>query len=80
LLKQKKRLADAERTLQKKTTKKAQEDQRVATDKIEWAKTKLSDLRRSNLTPEDERFFPGWYASFDCCHSSLVQIGPRGQF
>ena len=37
------RLNDAERTLQTKTTKKAQEDRRIATDKVEWAKTKLSD-------------------------------------
>jgi hypothetical protein len=37
LFKQKKRLADAERSLQKKETKKALNDQRVATDKIEWA-------------------------------------------
>src|ERR1700733_180857 len=48
LFKQKKRLVDAERTLQTKTIKKAQEDQRIATDKIEWTKTKLGDLRRTN--------------------------------
>lgn len=35
LFKQSKRLADAERTLQTKTTKKALDDQRIATSKIE---------------------------------------------
>lgn len=62
LFKQKKRLVEAERMLQTKTTKKALEDQRIATDKIEWAKTKLGDLRRTNIVPDDERIFPGWYA------------------
>ncbi len=62
LFKQKKRLADAERTLQTKTTKKAQEDQRIATNKIEWAKGKLADLKRTKLKPKDSRIFPGVYA------------------
>ena len=62
LFKQKKRLADAERTLQAKTTKAATESKRIATDKIAWTLGKLSDLRRSELTGEDSRIFPGWYA------------------
>lgn len=62
LFKQKKRLADAERTLQTKTTKKAQEDVRIATSKIEWCLGKLGDLRRTTLADDDERIFPGWYA------------------
>jgi hypothetical protein len=49
LFKQKKRLADAERTLKAKVTKKAQDDQRIATNKIAWAKGKLDDLRRTQL-------------------------------
>lgn len=57
-----KRLADAERTLQTKTTKAALESKRIAGDKIEWALGKLSDLRRSELTDEDSRIFPGHYA------------------
>ena len=36
LFKQRARLADAERTLQTKTTKAATESRRIATDKIEW--------------------------------------------
>ena len=62
LFKQKKRLADAERTLQSKTTKAATESRRIATDKIAWTLGKLADLRRSELTGEDARIFPGWYA------------------
>ncbi|QSX78078.1 SOS response-associated peptidase family protein [Agrilutibacter solisilvae] len=62
LFKQRKRLADAQRTLQVKTTKAAQESQRIATDKIAWTLGKLADLRRTALTGEDARIFPGWYA------------------
>jgi len=62
LFKQRKRLADAERTLQTKTTKKAQEDQRIAGNKIELARGKLSDLRRTEFVDSDARLFPGWYA------------------
>lgn len=62
VFKQKKRLADAQRTLQTKMTKKAQEDQRIATDKIAWSLAKLNDLRRTDLKDKDSRIFPGWYA------------------
>ena len=62
VFKQRKRLADAERTLQAKTTKKAQEDKRIATAKVEWALGKLAALRRTSLVDEDARIFPGWYA------------------
>jgi len=62
VFKQKKRLADAQRTLQTKMTKKAQEDQRIATDKITWSLAKLNDLRRTELKDKDSRIFPGWYA------------------
>jgi len=62
LFKQTKRLADAERTLQSKTTKAAVESKRIAADKIEKAKGKLTDLRRTDLKPRDSRIFPGNYA------------------
>ena len=62
LFKQKKRLADAERVLQAKTTKKAEEDKRIATSKIEWAMGKLSDLHRIEPIEEDSRIFPQHYA------------------
>ncbi len=59
---QRKRLADAERTLQTKATKKALEDQRISSKKVEWAMGKLADIRRSEPKPKDSRIFPGWYA------------------
>ena len=62
LFKQKKRLAGAERALKTKATKKAQDDQRIATNKIAWARGKLDDLRRTQLKDKDSRIFPGWYA------------------
>lgn len=62
LFKQRKRLADANRALEAKVTKKMSEDQRIATDKIAWIQAKLSDLQRVELRPRDSRIFPGWYA------------------
>jgi putative SOS response-associated peptidase YedK len=62
LFKQRKRLADAERTLATKTTKAATESKRIATDKVEWCLAKLAALRRTEPTDEDARIFPGWYA------------------
>jgi len=62
LFKQRKRLADAERALQVKTTKAATESRRIAAAKVEWALGKLADLRRTSITAEDARIFPGWYA------------------
>jgi putative SOS response-associated peptidase YedK len=62
LFKQRKRLADAERSLQTKTTKAATESQRIATGKVQWCLDRLADLRRSELTDNDARIYPGWYA------------------
>ncbi len=62
LFKQKKRQADAERALQVKVTKKAQEDLRISTDKISKLKADLDDLQRTERKPRDARFFPGMYA------------------
>jgi putative SOS response-associated peptidase YedK len=76
LFKQRKRLADAERTLLTKTTKAAQESQRIATSKIEWAKRKLSDLRRTELTSEDGRIFPGWYAPVMVSEGGRMVVKP----
>lgn len=67
LFKQKKRLADAERVLQTKITKKAQNDQRIATNKI---KKILSDLEKHKTTEimseVEERIFPLHYMSMLC--------------
>ena len=62
IFKQRKRLADAERTLATKTTKAATESQRIATTKVDWALGKLADLRRTEPKDKDARIFPGWYA------------------
>lgn len=62
LFTQRRRLADAERTLETKTTKSAQESKRIATSKIEWLMRKLADLRRTDVLDRDARIFPGWYA------------------
>jgi putative SOS response-associated peptidase YedK len=62
LFEQKTRLVQAERVLQHKLTKKAQNDRRVATDKVVWAHQKLADLSRTTLQPDDSRIFPRHYA------------------
>lgn len=72
LFAQTKRLNDAERALQTKTTKKALEDQRIATDKISKAKLGLDDLRRTEAKDRDSRIFPGVYAPV-----LLVENGKR---
>lgn len=62
LFSQKQRLNAATRALQVKTTKKATEDGRIATNKIDRAQVRLSDLRRTEPKPSDSRIYPGWYA------------------
>jgi putative SOS response-associated peptidase YedK len=61
LFKQRKRLADAERVLQTKPTKKAQDDQRIATDKVRHLMGRHADLKRTELLARDSRIFPGYY-------------------
>lgn len=61
LFAQRKRLADAERVLQTKETKKALNDQRVAGNKIADALAKLERMRRTELRESDARMFPGWW-------------------
>lgn len=62
LFKQSKRLADAERTLRTKVTKKAQNDQRIAGNKIEQIKGRLASLKQPEAKPADSRIYPGMYA------------------
>jgi putative SOS response-associated peptidase YedK len=61
LFSQKTRLVTAERLLKEKETKKAREDVRIATKKIETVTTKLADLRRSEMKADDNRIFPMVY-------------------
>lgn len=72
LFKQKTRLTNAERTLQSKPTRKAENDKRIATDKIARAQRNLDDLRRREPLPRDSRMFPGWYANV-----MILQEGKR---
>lgn len=58
---QKTRLVNAERSLKVKETKKAREDVRIATSKIETFTDKLSDLRRTESKARDNRIFPMVY-------------------
>jgi putative SOS response-associated peptidase YedK len=62
LFKQRKRVADAERRLLTKVTKKAQDDVRIGTNKVVQIKGWLDDFKRKTLEPRDERIFPQWYA------------------
>jgi putative SOS response-associated peptidase YedK len=62
LFSQKTRLVEAQRKLEAKVTKAAQESQRIAAKKLDWAKTKLADLRRTEPRRADSRIFPDWYA------------------
>jgi putative SOS response-associated peptidase YedK len=56
------RLAEAERSLENKVTKKATESRRIAADKIGWTLGRLDDIRRTEPQPRDSRIFPGHYA------------------
>lgn len=59
---QRKRLADAERKLAVKTTKAAEESQRIATKKDKWIRSKLDDIKRESPAEKDARIFPMAYA------------------
>lgn len=62
LFKQRKRVADAERKLLTKVTKKAQDDVRIGNSKVKQIMGWLDDFKRKTLEPRDERIFPQWYA------------------
>jgi len=62
LFKQRTRLADAQRKLQVKETKKAREDLRIAPSKISKALADIADLKRTQLEDRDSRIFPLVYA------------------
>ena len=57
-----KRIADGERALQVKVTKKAQDDIRIGNNKLEQARDKLDFLKGIKPDPDYARIFPGWYA------------------
>ena len=69
---QRKRLADAERSLAAKPTRKSAEDRRIASTKVSQLLGRLADLRRNDPMPRDARIFPGWYA-----HVMVSENGQR---
>jgi putative SOS response-associated peptidase YedK len=68
---QKKRLADAERTLASKPTKAAAESQRIATSKIEQALTRLERIKAVQPDPAEARIFPLHFAPI------VMQVGGK---
>jgi hypothetical protein len=73
---QKKRLADAERSLQTKETKKARDDVRIATNKIQIHIDRLSDVRRTASEERDTRIFPMTYAPVVANIDGRLQVVP----
>ncbi|HDS1131104.1 TPA: SOS response-associated peptidase family protein [Stenotrophomonas maltophilia] len=71
-----KRLAEAERALQVKETKKAREDVRIAGNKIDRALAKLADLKRTEPKGRDSRIFPGVYAPVIVSEGGKLVIRP----
>lgn len=61
LFRQKKRVADAERKLRDKVTKKAQDDVRIGTGKMARIQSRMDALKRSEPTAHDSRIFPGYF-------------------
>jgi putative SOS response-associated peptidase YedK len=76
MFKQAKRLADAERTLQTKTTKKALDDQRIAGNKVSQIKSKLADLKRTEAKDRDSRIFPMVYGSVMVWEAGRLVVKP----
>jgi putative SOS response-associated peptidase YedK len=71
LFAQRKRLGDAERQLQSKVTKKAENDKRIAANKIEKLKRDLErHQNRGGLSEIDERIFPLHYVTMVCADDS----------
>ena len=62
LFKQRKRLADAQRSLQTRPTKAAQDSARIATGKVQQLMGWLADLNRREPLPRDARIYPGHIA------------------
>jgi putative SOS response-associated peptidase YedK len=61
IFKQRKRLADAQRSLQTKETKKAREDIRIAANKVDALGDRLATLRWTEVRDTDEQIFPRYF-------------------
>lgn len=75
---QRKRVVDAERSLQTKVTRKAREDIRIGHKKIADYLDRLADARRSEPKKRDSRIFPMVYAPVIAEIDGGLQIVPIG--
>ena len=73
---QRKRLADAQRSLQTRETKKAREDVRIANNKIAAYLERLADERSSVPKEDDGRIFPMVYAPVMAYIEGSLQVVP----
>jgi putative SOS response-associated peptidase YedK len=80
LFSQKTRLVGAQRSLQSKETKKAREDQRIATNKIASLSAKLTDLHRAEPAPSDHRIFPMMHAGIIVRRDGANMLMPMRYF
>nr|WP_246071967.1 SOS response-associated peptidase family protein [Lysobacter aestuarii] len=71
LFNQRKRVADGERALQSKATKKAAEDVRIGTNKVKAARRRL-DAIAGKASEQDHRIYPGVY-----CPVLVIEDGKR---
>ncbi|HVI58392.1 MAG TPA: SOS response-associated peptidase family protein [Luteimonas sp.] len=72
IFKQRRRVGDAERSLQTKETKKAREDVRIGTAKVEQALGRLEELKRTASESGLARIYPGSY-----CPVVVMEGGER---
>jgi putative SOS response-associated peptidase YedK len=76
LFRQRKRVVDAERSLQARETRKAREDVRIGTRKIADYLERLADARRSEPQEKDSRIFPLVYAPVIAQLDGRLQVVP----
>lgn len=76
LFKQRKRLADAQRALKDKETKKARDDERIATNKVDALLQRLANLRRTEFKDSDERIYPKYFAPIVVRDNGKLWIRP----
>jgi putative SOS response-associated peptidase YedK len=76
LFAQRKRLADAQRSLQARETKKAREEVRIANNKIAANLERLANARQMQVGEEDSRIFPLVYAPVIVYVEGRLQVVP----
>lgn len=76
LHRQEQRLAAAERRLAIRVTKSAENERRIANNKIAWYRARLEDLSRDQPEPRDSRVFPQWYAPLVCVDGGECVVRP----